>query len=179
MTIENLSKIIKMLDYTQYGYNVVKRGIDPGFAGKNQVQLEFTKHDLVFSIPKREKIATQRNKILTLLKYDKTFEIINIHTEPQMYVMPHCINVRRALSRHYWEDNEVTALKKRVSREVESERYKDPIDTIRIFESLVGSVEYMPITPQDKKNAMQKPVENFKNSFYKPMADICLFKSPK
>jgi len=175
MTIENLSKIIKMLDYTQYGYNIVKRGIDPGFAKKNDIALEFTKYSIQFDIPKREKIQTQRNNILTMMQYDNTLGNFNIYTEPQWFIMPHCKNTIISFDRHYWEDKESVKASRKNIDGLEAERYKDPVDTARIFESM--AVEYFQVLPGNRRVIKKpRPSVNIEDEYLAEMTDICLYR---
>jgi len=174
-TIKELSAIIKIQDRTALGYNIVRRGIDPGAAKKSEVQLQFAAEKLIFDVPKREKIETQRNQILTLMDYDATLTI-NIYTEPSWYITPNCKNMIRATSRHYWEDKDGRNRSHNRSVEVEAERYKDPIDTARIFESLVGNNEYFVIVPKSLKRVEKfKPISSTAQRYLKNLPDVSLY----
>ena len=177
MTIKDLSQIIKIQEREHFGYNVIKRGIDPRFASKNENILEFRKHGIIFDVPKAEKISTQRDKIRTLMSYDKSLGIVNIFNEPSFYITPNCKNMIRMFQRHYWEDPEHFNSRSGRNTEVESQRYKEGPDTARIFESMIGDTEYFEVVPKARRvekgfNARHTIQDDYLNR----MSDICIFK---
>jgi hypothetical protein len=149
-TYEQLSKIIKLLDMTEFGFNIVGRAIDPGFSKKTEIQAAFLKYDLTFDAPPRERIETQRNTIQTLLHYDEQLDITPYNT-PKAFIMPHCRNMRRCVARHYWEVQEKLDSRRGKTQEVEAEKYKDALDTWRNFEALISNKQFKEVTPQFKK----------------------------
>lgn len=177
MTYAQLVKICKMLDFEQYGYHIVNRGIDPYFESAKAVALEFGMLGMPLSIPKRERVEVKRNEARTLLEYDDNFGIENltVYTQPQAFVMPHCRNMIRSLERHYWEDSENI---KRNSRntEIEAEKYKDPSDTFRIFLSLIGKNHYTPISNnfKNKNNLKRSSFKSLESEYLDKMAPINL-----
>jgi hypothetical protein len=154
MTPEKISQVIKILDGTQYGLQIVKRGIDPRFARNSEsnytknvegLVLSYQNYDLNFELPDQKLMSNARDRIRTLMKYDKQMST-HIYNEPDLFIMPHCINTIRAFDRHYWEDG----------KDKESEEYKDPCDCARMFFALEANVGWKKtgITAKDKKKGL-------------------------
>lgn len=149
LTIEQLSKIIKIQDYSQFGYNILKRWIDPRFvsaytkasddksvntkvARTTGFIEEFSNHGVDFTMPPFENISTQRDKIRELLTFDR-MRPINQFNEPKIFWHTQCRNSIRAMDRHSWAEKD----------EVESELHKDPIDNTRMFLAGLGKKGYI------------------------------------
>jgi len=144
MTVKDLSAKIMQYDNTHLGYHILKRGIDPGFAGKTAIVDEFSRYGIKIEVPHRDRVEVMRNKIMTEMDYVGEHSDLSFYNEPSWYIMPHCKNMIRSFKFHYWLDDEKLKNNKGQFLEIESETYKDPIDTARIFESLVIAKEYEP-----------------------------------
>lgn len=150
---EELSKIIKIYDGTQYGIQIMKRGIDPRFARNTEsnysktvegIVTDYQRYDVNFELPDQGLMTTARDKIRSLLKYDKQMPS-HLYNEPDLFVLPHCVNTIRALDRHYWEDNNKGI-------EKEAEEFKDPVDCLRMGVALIGNKGWTkPMHNEDKK----------------------------
>lgn len=152
---KDISQIVKIFDGTEFGLSIMGRGIDPRFARNSKadfskrtqgIVVEYQAHGLLFNLPDLDRIQAQRGKIIECLDYDEMLPV-NEYNYPLLTIMPHCENMRRALSRHYWEPDE-----KNVGKETEAEQYKDPIDCLRIFFALIANKRYTPVTLQQNKN---------------------------
>jgi len=135
-TPQDLSKIMKLLDGSQFGMSIMGRGIDPRYARNtfndfrkdvDSILMAYMKHGIEFTMPKLGNISVQRDIIRQLMSYDIDMPI-NEYNEPSIFIMPHCRNTRRAFSSHYWE----------FGKDKEAETYKDFIDTARIFFALIS-----------------------------------------
>jgi len=151
-----LSQIIKISDGSSWGLPKPRRFIDPRFAKAEDNEwtksteglvLEYARPEngIDFELPPFELIQTQRDKLINLLHYDRTAPKGPGNT-PDFLVLDHCVNIKRSLERHYWEDSK------------ENETYKDPIDTIRYFlAGIGGEVRYQaPSKPQKRTNVSSK-----------------------
>ena len=149
LTIEQISNIIKIWDYSQIGYKILDRWPDPRFvsayskagddkSGSDKMARtfgfieEFSKHGINFTLPPNKRIAVQRDKIREFLAYDPMLSI-NEFNEPKIYWHPQCQNSIRAAERHSWNEDKQT----------ESETFKDPWDCTRMFLDGLGKKGYI------------------------------------
>jgi len=146
---EDVSSIIKLLDGQEFGLNVVGRIIDPQFAKNHTsdyskksdgIVMEYQRHGIIFNYPPLEKIQVQRDNIRKSFKYNIELPVSKFN-EPDMFIMPHCLNSIRAFERHYWEDG----------KEVESETFKDPCDCARMYRAFVANKPWEPVRQAPKK----------------------------
>lgn len=152
--VDMIASFIKTLDMVDSGLTMCGRTIDPRFArgtedefGKGETSglvERFLEYGLKFDYPPFEMIEEQRDAIQKLLYYDPQRPICE-YNEPGMYIMPHCVNVIRSFERHSWDDTEAAK---------ESEKYKDPIDTVRYYLAYVNQKPYY--NPGEKKKGLAK-----------------------
>lgn len=172
--IEQISRFIKIFDGSQYGLTMCKRGMDRRYAkatenvhGKigESLMTEYAKYDLNFELPPAELIEVQREAIRKDFRYDTQKAIVSGLNEPQMYVMPHCLNSIRMFYRHYWDED----------KEVEAERYKEGPDCARIFKAISENWKYKdPAIEAKKKNNSKPAVNPFIEWMQKELAEIAL-----
>lgn len=170
---EDIAKIIKIYDAKQCGMHIRKRGIDPRFAKNSEssytkavegIVTAYQKHHINFELPDLGLMSAAKTEIRTLLKFDET-EPMNMYNEPDMFMMPHCKNSIRALSRTYWLDGKVT----------EAEDFKDACDCTRMFVALRGSDVWEPPIPEKSKGSKSGLIINDINSeFQSAIGDISL-----
>lgn len=154
LTPERIARIIKLLDGTQYGIKIVKRGIDPRFARNSEVNytkqveglvMDYHRHGVDFELPDLKLMSTARDRARDLMKFDKDLGL-NAYNEPQILFMPHCVNSIRAVDRHYWEEGTDT----------EAEQYKDACDCMRMFLALEagqGWTKNYPVGNKEKETS--------------------------
>ncbi len=150
MTFEQMSNVIKIQDYSQLGYKILKRAPDPRYVkaadgpamGKTLGFLEeFAKYDICFDLPAEERISVQRERIRAFLRYERNLPI-NQFNEPKMFWHPQCRNSIRAMERHSWVEGD---------KEKESETFKDPVDCTRMFLAMLGNTGYIPKVKEVKR----------------------------
>lgn len=149
LTPEDISKIIKVLDGTQYGIQILKRGIDPRFAKNTEsnysktvegIVLDYQKYGIDFELPDQRILAQGRDRLRILMKYDKQLPT-HIYNEPELFVLPHCVNTIRSFDRHYWEDG----------KNKEAEEFKDPSDCARIFTAIEAGAGWVQLKDSNQK----------------------------
>jgi hypothetical protein len=154
LTPQQMSQIFKIMDGTEFGISIAGRIIDPLFERNKRseytrktdgIRLEYQKWDILFELPKIERIEAQRSHIMELLRYDNQMPV-NALNRPRIYICPWCRNVRRSFSRHYWVPDE-----KNIGLEKESEQYKDPIDCARMFFAFIINRPYKIPTQKNEK----------------------------
>lgn len=171
---ETISKIIKQFDMSQYGLTMITRFIDRRFARGTEVDwskktegiiTEYAQYGIDFQLPPAERIDPQREKIRELLRFNKSL-VMTDHNRPSMFIMPHCVNTRRAFERHYWEEGS----------EKEAERYKDPIDVFRYILAGVGSESYREVNPLPNKgsNGRSNKIISRIDDYSEYMSDISM-----
>lgn len=153
LTPGQISQIIKIQDGTEYGLNILGRVIDPLFERNTRseysrktegIRLEYQQHNILFEMPKIERIEAQRTRIQDELRYDEQLPVNSLN-RPHLYLCPWVRNMRRSFERHYWIPDE-----KNEGIERESEQYKDPIDTARMFFAFIKHRSYRePAARQD------------------------------
>ena len=167
-TIEEASRIIKILDGNKLGFNILDRWIDPrANAGSERVVkgeldsflTQFAKYDIDFSIPPFQNIAIQRDTIQKALHYDTTAEL-SPYNMPTLYFYENCVNTIRSVERHYYMEG----------KDKESEEYKDPMDCLRYFFAGIGEVKY--IHPEDTVRRKSQYIEPAKDylAYAKPIS---------
>ena len=132
-TPKEISRVIKILDATQFGLVIRNRFMDPHVSKKDEYnkgkkiesfQQLYAKENIIFNIPPSEKIDVQRETIRDALSYETT-QPINEFNQPTQYYMPHCVNSIRAVERHHYDED----------KETEAETFKDPMDCNRYFKA--------------------------------------------
>lgn len=160
-TIEELSRIIKVLDGSNYGLEIKSRWLDPRSPEVDKLILEYAKHGIDFHIPPAQSIETQRERIRELLSYDKQ-RVVSVFNKPKIYICPHCVNTTRSFERHYWDEE----------KDKESERYKDFMDAARYFFAGLGNAVYEPKRVKKKVTTVTTIEEHYEIN--DNMYDVCL-----
>lgn len=175
LTPKDISQIIKILDGTSYGINIMGRVIDPRFSKNSDndftkktdgIRMEYQPYDIIWEHPKIERIKNQRDYIRELMKYDTNLPAEL--REPQFLIAPWCRNTRRSFARHHWVPDE-----KNKGLEVESEMYKDPCDNARMYFAYIKNRPWKKPTQSGEKKILFKP-DNTAQSLSKGMKEISL-----
>lgn len=176
LTPEDISKIMKVYDGTQYGIEIMKRGIDPRFARNTEsnysksvegIILDYQRYDIDFELPDQKLMSTGRDAIRMDLKYDKG-QPSHIYNEPDMVFMPHCQNTIRSVNRHYWDDNAK-------GKEKEAEEFKDPSDCLRMYKALTANAGWkQPRDNNTKKNQHDIITDNIQSEFIQAVSGVGL-----
>lgn len=162
---KELSKLIKIMDGTDiWGIQNTGRFIDPFFEPGTRSEWskdtegmvsEFSKYSVDFTLPSRKAMEMGRDLLRDRMKYDEQ-RPINEYNHPTIYVMPHCMNMRRSFERHHWVGD--------LGAEKEGERYKDPVDTARMVVAGINNVAWQP--PRHKSSNMNRLDEKVKDIEY-------------
>jgi hypothetical protein len=149
-TMEELAQIILANDLGFHGAKILVRAIDPRFHAENPgfiVRLQEL-GVVGWQIPDCEKIEVQRINLQSNLNFDRRIPLVGGNM-PLQYVAKVCRNVRRALSRHYWEDG----------KDKEAEDYKDFIDAIRYRYNLTdGKIIHIEPINSNQERFHVKPI---------------------
>lgn len=147
-TPEQLSNIMKIIDGTNdLGLATPVRIIDPRYARNTEHEYTksttgivdyYTQYGIKFNYPPTDKIASGRDWIREISHYDKS-QTICATNEPQLYIDVKCQNSYRCLTKHYYE-----------KENKETEKYKDPVDCLRMFGAFIGYKKHMYRKPHKK-----------------------------
>ena len=168
---KEISQIIKILDGSEYGLSISGRVIDPMFEKNTRsnwskktdgIVLEYQRFGINWELPKPKLVQAQISHINELLKTDQD-QPPGIYNEPDIFVMPHCHNIRRAMMRHYWD----------AGKESESDQYRCPIECLKMYFAFIKNRPYRPNAPQKAKEPEMK-ITKFIEKYTEGMKDIRL-----
>lgn len=155
-SLKDLAKEIYAKDGVEWGIKVRERFIDTRYAkgsgswnwststeGIVELFAKVENGGLEFSLPYEKAMDAQRQVLHKDMLYNKLIPI-NSFNEPSFSVDPSCRNTIIALKNHRLEENS----------EKESEKYKEPSDTIRINYAGIKDFEYEDPTPEEENSIM-------------------------
>jgi hypothetical protein len=160
-TLSDMAKNIYLAEgLNEYGIKIIKRGIDTRFAkgsgsgnyfsGESTgLVSEFAKKEnggLIFTLPNEKIIDIQKDNIHKDFAYN-TLIPINSFNEPSLFISAKCQNLIMSLKNHRLKED----------AEVESEKYKDFSDTLKILYATINNFEYD--DPQMRQQAQEQYVD--------------------
>lgn len=161
-TFEELADFIKAYDYEHHGAKILKRAPDPRFSLQCP---DFIDQLGVFGIKNWEMPTLEfRGKGIAKLQegFDWNEKLPRTSfNQPKMYVLEHCHNVRRSLSRHYWEERVI----KRTNDGKEAEDYKDFVDALLYISSVAPDEYYEPYENHEMVIQGPDPMQDLRNTF--------------
>jgi phage terminase large subunit len=148
LTMLEIANIMKVLDQTvgdyQMSNTIHSRYIDTRFAKASGARswannteglvAEFAQPkngNIRWKMPEERLIDVQRDVLRGLLNYNENIPICSIN-EPKIWIMPHCKNLIASIKGHRFD----------LDNKTESQKYKDPVDTLRILLAGASKVAY-------------------------------------
>lgn len=159
---EELSRIIKAGDLKEYSEQTPIRGVDTRFDRITQshysktaesISMHYTKFDIDLLLPDTRFTDFGIEWLRMKLNYDKQMEVDSFN-EPEFYIMPHCTNVIESVKGAKFEETGSGLL---------AEKYKDPIDCLRIYYGLwmtYSGGAYIPPATKSEQESYRKRTVN-------------------
>ncbi len=138
-SLETISDIMLVKDFTQFGYAIRQRVVDPLFArgskdpyhkrstGVIDEFMQASMNKIILTMAPVERISVQTENINNLMEYNRLAPVSSMN-RPRVQWASHCLNSIRSAQRVQYKEE---------SEEV-NEEYKDPDDCTRYFLAAIG-----------------------------------------